>query len=65
MANDVTEPGAGFDVDTNKVMFISRDGSAETLPLMSKDEVADRIIEEVERKHRDEERNSSAIRPDP
>ncbi len=42
--NDVTEPGAGFDVDTNKVVLIDR--QKETgLPLLSKDSVADAILD--------------------
>jgi phosphopantothenoylcysteine decarboxylase/phosphopantothenate--cysteine ligase len=42
--NDVTEPGAGFDVDTNKVVLI--DIQKETdLPLMSKNSVADAILD--------------------
>ena len=44
VANDVTAPGAGFDVDTNIVTLITHDG-AQSLPLMSKDEAAQRIVE--------------------
>ena len=44
VANDVTRPGAGFDVDTNIVTFITRDGQ-EALPMMSKAEVAQRILD--------------------
>ena len=43
VANDVTAPGAGFDVDTNIVTLITRD-SCTQLPLMSKDDVADQIL---------------------
>lgn len=46
VANDVTLPGAGFDVDTNVVTLITRDEAA-SLPLMRKDEVADRILDRV------------------
>lgn len=46
VANDVTAPGAGFDVDTNVVTFITRD-ARETLPLMSKREVAQRLLSRV------------------
>lgn len=46
VANDVTLPGAGFDVDTNVVTLITRD-EAVSLPLMRKDEVADRILDQV------------------
>ena len=47
--NDATEPGAGFGVDTNKVTFLTRGSSeAEALPLMSKHEVADAILDRVQ-----------------
>jgi len=46
-ANDVTAPDSGFGVDTNRVTLISRDGKVEELPLMSKREVADRILDKV------------------
>jgi len=48
VANDVTAPGAGFDVDTNVVTLVSADG-AEPLPLMSKVAVAAVVIDRVER----------------
>ena len=46
VANDVTQPGAGFDVETNIVTLITEEGEA-ALPLLSKDEVADRILDRV------------------
>lgn len=49
VVNDATEPGAGFAVDTNRVTFIGRDGQTEEQPLMQKDEVADLILDRVER----------------
>jgi phosphopantothenoylcysteine decarboxylase/phosphopantothenate--cysteine ligase len=45
--NHADEEGAGFDVDTNRVTLIGRSGAAESLPLMSKDEVAERILDRV------------------
>ena len=42
--NNVTEPGAGFDVDTNKVVLIDRRKETD-LPFMSKDSVADAILD--------------------
>lgn len=48
VVNDATEAGAGFGVDTNRVTLLSRDGSQQCLPLMSKDEVADAILDRVE-----------------
>lgn len=48
VANDVTAPGAGFDVDTNQVTIVARDAADESLPLMSKREVARRVLDRVE-----------------
>ena len=48
VANDVTEQGAGFDVDTNRVMLVDRDHNVEKLPLLSKEEVSARIMDRVE-----------------
>ncbi len=42
--NDVTEPGAGFDVDTNRVMIIDKKGKI-PLELMGKDRVSDAILD--------------------
>ena len=47
VANDITDKKSGFGVDTNKVTLISRDGKVENLPLMSKREVADKILDKV------------------
>jgi phosphopantothenoylcysteine decarboxylase / phosphopantothenate---cysteine ligase len=47
VANDVSLPGAGFQVDTNIVRLIPRSGKAEKLPLLSKDDLADRILERI------------------
>ena len=44
VANDVTQPGAGFAVKTNRVTFVFPDGHIEPQPLMSKDSVARRIV---------------------
>ena len=47
VANDVTAPGSGFDVDTNAVTIIGAD-QEQTLPLQSKARVADAILDRVE-----------------
>jgi phosphopantothenoylcysteine decarboxylase/phosphopantothenate--cysteine ligase len=47
VANDVTQPGAGFGVDTNIVKILDAFGKVRTVPLMSKDEVADIILDQV------------------
>lgn len=46
-ANDITAPDSGFNVDTNRVILIDRDGGAEELPLLSKYEVGHRILDRV------------------
>lgn len=43
-ANDVTMPGAGFDIDTNIVTLITKDGM-EALPMMQKRQVADVLLD--------------------
>ncbi|HEY5999361.1 MAG TPA: bifunctional phosphopantothenoylcysteine decarboxylase/phosphopantothenate--cysteine ligase CoaBC [bacterium] len=47
VANDVSLPGAGFDVETNQVEIFTRDGRRVPVPLAPKTEVADRILDEV------------------
>jgi phosphopantothenoylcysteine decarboxylase / phosphopantothenate---cysteine ligase len=47
VANDVTQPGAGFDVDTNVVTLLFADGRRRPLEKMSKLEVAHTILDEV------------------
>lgn len=47
VVNDASEPGAGFDVTTNRVTMISRDGDMDELPLLPKREVAARILDRV------------------
>jgi phosphopantothenoylcysteine decarboxylase/phosphopantothenate--cysteine ligase len=43
IANDVSRPGSGFDVETNEVVIFDRDGQRLSLPLLSKGEAATRI----------------------
>ncbi len=47
VANDVAEPGSGFGTDTNRVTVYARDGEPEGWPLLSKREVADRLLDRV------------------
>lgn len=47
VANDATEAGAGFEVDTNRVTLFGADGSSDELPLQSKDEVAEDVLDRV------------------
>jgi phosphopantothenoylcysteine decarboxylase/phosphopantothenate--cysteine ligase len=48
VANDVTATDAGFAVDTNRVTLLAADGSIKTLPLLSKAEVAEEILDYVQ-----------------
>lgn len=47
IANDVTKEGAGFEVDTNIIKLLKRDGSVRDIPLMSKTQAARIIIDEI------------------
>ena len=47
VANDITAKGAGFNTDTNIATILTRSGSDIELPLMSKREMADRILDEI------------------
>jgi phosphopantothenoylcysteine decarboxylase/phosphopantothenate--cysteine ligase len=47
--NDAKEAGAGFGVDTNRVTVITRDGKEEELDLMSKTDLAEILLDRVER----------------
>jgi phosphopantothenoylcysteine decarboxylase/phosphopantothenate--cysteine ligase len=49
VANDVSEAGSGFGTDTNRVTILDRGGAVEELPLLTKREVADRILDRVAR----------------
>lgn len=47
VANDVTAPGSGFGSDTNRVWLLAREADPEELPLLSKRDVADRILDRI------------------
>ncbi|MCK4507999.1 MAG: bifunctional phosphopantothenoylcysteine decarboxylase/phosphopantothenate--cysteine ligase CoaBC [Desulfuromonadales bacterium] len=47
VANDVTQEGAGFDGDTNIVRFLTADGNVEELPQMTKEAVAEILLDRV------------------
>lgn len=47
VANEANEEGAGFEVDTNRVVLLGEDGETEELPLSTKDEVAEVIFDRV------------------
>jgi len=46
--NDASEPGAGFEVTTNRVTILGRNGTQVDLPLLPKRDVAERILDVVE-----------------
>ena len=47
VANNVAEQGSGFDGDTNIATILDRTGAVRSLPLMSKDELADQIYDQL------------------
>jgi phosphopantothenoylcysteine decarboxylase/phosphopantothenate--cysteine ligase len=49
VANDISRRDSGFDTDENAVVLVSPGGTAEDLPLLSKAEVAARILDRVEK----------------
>ena len=51
VANDVTRPGAGFNVDTNIVTFITQDG-IEDMPQLSKADVAEKLLDRAVKLYR-------------
>ncbi|MAE96877.1 MAG: bifunctional phosphopantothenoylcysteine decarboxylase/phosphopantothenate--cysteine ligase CoaBC [Deltaproteobacteria bacterium] len=49
VANDISRSDAGFDTDTNAVFLVSPGGQVEELPLLSKAEVAARLLDRIEK----------------
>ena len=47
VANDISRSDAGFDVETNAATILNRDGSRVELPLQTKRELADRVLDEI------------------
>jgi phosphopantothenoylcysteine decarboxylase/phosphopantothenate--cysteine ligase len=47
VANDVAEAGSGFGTETNRVTILDANGGRDELPLLSKREVADRLLDRV------------------
>ncbi|HEU4672091.1 MAG TPA: bifunctional phosphopantothenoylcysteine decarboxylase/phosphopantothenate--cysteine ligase CoaBC [Candidatus Limnocylindrales bacterium] len=47
VANDVAEAGSGFGTETNRVAILAADGTTDELPLLTKREVADRLLDRV------------------
>ena len=66
VANDVAERGSGFGTDTNRVTILDRGGASDQLPLLTKREVADRILDRVAHAldARDAAAQTAAMHPD-
>jgi phosphopantothenoylcysteine decarboxylase/phosphopantothenate--cysteine ligase len=47
VVNDISAPDAGFEVESNRVTILDAGGGQEALPLMSKNEVAQTVLERV------------------
>jgi len=47
VANDITASDGGFGADSNRVTIIDREGKVDSLPLMPKREVADKVLDRV------------------
>ncbi len=47
VGNDVSKEGSGFGSDTNEIIMIKKDGSKRPLPILSKEQAAHEILEEV------------------
>jgi len=47
VANDVTAKNSGFGTDSNRVTIIGKDGKVESLPLLPKRQVADKVLDKV------------------
>jgi phosphopantothenoylcysteine decarboxylase/phosphopantothenate--cysteine ligase len=63
VANDVAEPGSGFGTETNRVTILDRAGSVDELPLLSKREVAERILDRVARALDARDAAAQTVRP--
>ncbi len=64
VVNDISQPGIGFDAGDNEVTILARDGSEQRLPRSRKEQIADGVLDEVE-KLRAKESDDRAIRADP
>ncbi len=51
VANDIASPGSGFGTETNEVTIITPDGTPEVWEMLSKSEVAEKLVAEIVRRH--------------
>jgi phosphopantothenoylcysteine decarboxylase/phosphopantothenate--cysteine ligase len=49
VGNDISEPDAGFEVDTNRAVILDAEGGTDTLPLLAKSDLAGVILDKVAR----------------
>jgi phosphopantothenoylcysteine decarboxylase/phosphopantothenate--cysteine ligase len=61
VVNDVTKPGAGFAADTNQVKILYATGEEKDLPLISKEEVSQQILDDVVRLLKQKSRRSGIL----
>jgi phosphopantothenoylcysteine decarboxylase/phosphopantothenate--cysteine ligase len=47
VGNDISQPDAGFEVDTNRAVILDADGGVQELPLLAKTDLADVILDRV------------------
>jgi phosphopantothenoylcysteine decarboxylase/phosphopantothenate--cysteine ligase len=47
VANDISAPGIGFQSDSNQVTLIDKEGNIDSLPRLSKREIADVLLDSV------------------
>jgi phosphopantothenoylcysteine decarboxylase / phosphopantothenate---cysteine ligase len=47
VGNDISQPDAGFEVDTNRAVILDADGGSEALPLLAKSDLAGVILDKV------------------
>jgi phosphopantothenoylcysteine decarboxylase/phosphopantothenate--cysteine ligase len=47
VGNDISQPDAGFEVDTNRAVILDADGGVQALPLLAKTDLADVILDRV------------------
>jgi phosphopantothenoylcysteine decarboxylase / phosphopantothenate---cysteine ligase len=64
VVNDISQPGIGFDAPDNEVTVLAADGSEHRLRRSRKEQIADGVLDEVE-KLRTKESDDRAIRADP
>ena len=49
VGNDISQPDAGFEVDTNRAVILDADGGSDALPLLAKSDLAGVILDKVAR----------------